>query len=103
MQRVQEKSALSSKKGPRGCFPGGPIETYAGLLRSRLLLLAFVALFAALTTHIANVVGVLHQPLVQIVAHALALCADEVDTLVRLVDPLAVENSALELLDPNTK
>jgi len=73
------------------------MERHAGFLRSRLLLLAFVALFPALTTHVANVVGILHQPLVQIVAHSLALCADEVDTLVRLVNPLAVENSALEL------
>jgi 23S rRNA pseudouridine1911/1915/1917 synthase len=50
-----------------------------------------------------RVVRILDQPVVHVVADLLALDADEVDTLDRLVDALAIEDAPLQLLDADSQ
>ena len=57
----------------------------------------------ARATQVLRVVRVFDQPVVHVVADLLALDADEVDALDRLVDALAVEDAALQLLDADAE
>jgi len=50
-----------------------------------------------------NVVGIFHEPFIEIVANFLTYGTDEVDALNRLIDPLAVEDSSLEFLNADTQ
>src|SRR5580765_7096048 len=75
----------------------------AGELRGGLAALAAAAAGlprrGACGAEVVHVVRIFDQPLVEVVADLLARGTDEVDALDRLVDPLAVQDPALELLD----
>src|SRR6266436_6069411 len=57
----------------------------------------------ARAAQVVQVVRVLHQPVVHVVADLLARRADEVDALDGLVDALAVQDAAAQLLDANAE
>src|SRR5437870_11452263 len=57
----------------------------------------------ARAAQVVQVVRVLHQPVVHVVAHLLARRADEIDALDRLVDALAVQDAAAQLLDADAE
>ena len=74
---------------------------HAACLRGGLLALALG--LRAGGAQVVDVVRIFDQPLVHVVADLLALGADEVDAFDGLVDALAVEDAALQLLDADAE
>src|SRR5262249_1591651 len=66
-------------------------------------LLALALGLGASTAKVVEIVRVLNQPLVHLVPNLFALAANEVLAFDRLVDPLSIEDPALQLIDPDTE
>ncbi len=104
---VQGEVAPRCLRSTRLCCVGrgsrDPRRTGSGGAAALRLLLLSPLLRRAGVAHVLDVVRILDQALVEVVADLLADRADEVDALDGLVDALPIEDTALELVDADAE